>query len=423
MTMQVLQALAANKDTGDVIKKGIANVTRQVATTMTKLDALTNPSARRAGDEAYLVSLAATGMSALAAAGVDERAAAQRLHALATKLEIYPVDAKARLLALVAKYDRAKPMRAKLVGELLSSIHETAASATVAATFAESEKLLLVSNSRTTSLVLDALIREVPEHALIPKLARGLLDARAHGRWRSTQENLSVLRAMRRYFDTYEKDTPNFTGKLWVGSAGYAEQTFAGRSNARAVAKLDWSALAPGSGHDITLAKSGPGRMYYRVGITYAPKRTDLPALDAGFVVRRSYEAVDDPHDVVKTADGWKIKLGAKVLVVLETVTSARRDQVALVDPLPAGLEAVNTHLAVAERAAKGSDAADWDHVEMRDNRSEAFSSSLREGTHRFSYTARATTPGTFIAAPTKAEEMYAPETFGRSNGATVTVY
>ena len=163
--------------------------------------------------------------------------------------------------------------------------------------------------------------------------------------------------------------------------------------------------------------------MYYRIGITYAPKRVDLPALDAGFVVRRSYEAVDDPHDVEQTPTGVRIKLGARVLVVLEAVNTTRRDSVALVDPLPAGLEIVNTSLAIAERAATGSVSADWNHLEARDNRSEAFALSLREGTHQFSYTARATTPGTFVAAPAKAEEMYSPETFGRSRGTTVTIY
>ena len=55
----------------------------------------------------------------------------------------------------------------------------------------------------------------------------------------------------------------------------------------------------------------------------------------------------------------------------------------------------------------------------MRDNRSEAFAMQLGTAApllvHR-----RATTPGTFIAAPAKAEEMYSPETFGRSSGQTV---
>jgi hypothetical protein len=34
---------------------------------------------------------------------------------------------------------------------------------------------------------------------------------------------------------------------------------------------------------------------------------------------------------------------------------------------------------------------------------------------YTYSYVARATTPGEFVVPPTKAEEMYAPETFGRS--------
>jgi alpha-2-macroglobulin len=93
-----------------------------------------------------------------------------------------------------------------------------------------------------------------------------------------------------------------------------------------------------------------------------------------------------------------------------------------LVDNLPAGFEAVNTRLATSERAVSDPDAARWDFTAMRDNRSEAFTMHLPEGSHRFSYTARATTPGTFIAAPAKAEEMYNPETFGRSSGTTVVV-
>jgi uncharacterized protein YfaS (alpha-2-macroglobulin family) len=287
----------------------------------------------------------------------------------------------------------------------------------------EAERLLLVSNNKTSALVLDALLREKPEHAIITKLARGVLDRRRSGRWSSTQENLVALQALRRYFDTFEKSTPNYTGRLWFGTAAYAEQSFFGRNNSRGQASLDWHTLAPGSIHDITLAKSGTGRMYYRVGITYAPKLTNLPPLDAGFIVRRAYTGVDDPADVKKLVDGrWKIRLGAKVVVTLETLNTAVRHNVALVDPLPAGFEIVNEHLAISERAAKVENDFSWDYQNLRDNRSEAFAMSMREGSHQLSYTVRATTPGTFIAAPAKAEEMYSPETFGRSSGEVVVV-
>jgi hypothetical protein len=420
VTMQVVTAFAGLKAKGAAFDKGKKFVATLLAATNAKL-----AKARRGDDVAYLISLAADALTVLAATGIDERAAAARLHGTAKQLGAYPVDAKAQLLALVAKSPNTA-MRSELVAALLSATHETPAGAVVAATYtesAESEKLLLVSDHRSTALALDALIREQPEQPLIQKLARGLLAARMHGRWRSTQENLVVMRAMRRYFDTYEKTTPNYTGKLWVGNLAYAEQRFVGHTNLRAHAALDWKQVAPGTTQDLALAKDGPGRMYYRIGITYAPKQVDLPALDAGFIVRRSYQAVDDPRDVEQTPAGVRIKLGTRVLVVLEAINTTERDGVAFVDPLPAGVEIVNTSLATSERAATGSISPDWNHLEARDNRSEAFALTLRPGTHRFSYTVRATTPGTFVAAPAKAEEMYSPETFGRSSGTTVQIY
>ena len=63
-----------------------------------------------------------------------------------------------------------------------------------------------------------------------------------------------------------------------------------------------------------------------------------------------------------------------------------------------------------------------YEHQNMRDERAEAFASLLWEGVHQYSYVARATTPGTFVVPPAKAEEMYSPEVFGRSSGDRVIV-
>jgi uncharacterized protein YfaS (alpha-2-macroglobulin family) len=51
----------------------------------------------------------------------------------------------------------------------------------------------------------------------------------------------------------------------------------------------------------------------------------------------------------------------------------------------------------------------------MEDERAEVFTSLLWHGVFNFTYVARATTPGTFVVPPAKAEEMYSPEVFGRS--------
>ena len=119
-------------------------------------------------------------------------------------------------------------------------------------------------------------------------------------------------------------------------------------------------------------------------------------------------------------------------------VAQARRYHVALVDPLPAGLEILNPGLAVTEKipaAPKGSRNTSvvtvgsrsygrnywywrsrwFEHQNFRDERAEAFTSLLWSGVYNYTYVARATTPGEFVVPPAKAEEMYHPETFGRT--------
>ncbi|MEO8698925.1 MAG: alpha-2-macroglobulin family protein [Kofleriaceae bacterium] len=427
VSMQVLAALGAHASRSATTKRAIAYVTAETTTRLAVLERLAKTPLvdRKAADRSaapYSVSLVSVGLVALAANKVDVRARAERLHTVATTLAAYPVDAKARVLGLVAQIDRYKPMRAKLLAELTNASRETAGAATITTAFVEAERLLLVSNTKTTALALEAILREQPTHALVPKLARGLLAARKRGRWASTQENLVVVQAMRRYFDVYEKETPSFTGKLWFGSVAYAEQAFAGRSTATHAQVLPWSLAPARSTHAIALQKTGAGRMYYRLGITYATADRAPPALDAGFIVRREYAAADDPADLVRTPTGYRVKLGAKLVVTVETLNTTNRFAVAVVDQLPAGFESVNTRLRTSERSASGALDSAWDHTNMRDNRAEAFMMSLAPGSHRFSYTVRATTPGTFIAAPAKAEEMYSPETFGRSSGTSVVI-
>jgi len=125
----------------------------------------------------------------------------------------------------------------------------------------------------------------------------------------------------------------------------------------------------------------------------------------------------------------WHVRAGARLRVRLTMVAEARRYHVALVDPMPAGLEAVNPELAVTEKLpADKKEPEDkmtsrywwwwrpwYEHENMRDERVEAFTSLLWDGVYNYSYVARATTPGSFVVPPTRAEEMYSPETFGRS--------
>lgn len=184
---------------------------------------------------------------------------------------------------------------------------------------------------------------------------------------------------------------------------------------------------------NLVLSKSGPGRLYYRFGMKYAPTSLKQAPLERGFSVERRYEAVDDNRDVRRDADGvWHIKSGARVKVHLTMVCPSMRYHVALVDPLPAGLEAINPALKGSQppprQTAPPSGRRWWwnpwwyEHENLRDERVEAFSQWVYYGVHDYDYYARATTPGSFVVPATKAEEMYHPETFGRSASDRVVV-
>ena len=120
-----------------------------------------------------------------------------------------------------------------------------------------------------------------------------------------------------------------------------------------------------------------------------------------------------------------KIKAGARVRVTVTVVATTRRYHVAVSDPLPAGLEpefAQTSNIIYPPGGWWRGWWSGWEHTNLRDDRGEAFTSLLWEGVHTFTYTTRATTPGTFVVPPAKAEEMYSPETFGRSAGTKVQI-
>ena len=320
-----------------------------------------------------------------------------------------------------------------------NQVVETAGAANFTTSYDDQTYLLLSSDRRTDAILLEALIVDNPQHDLIPKLVNGLLAHRTKGRWSNTQENVFVLLALDRYFNTYEAQTPDFVARIWLGDAYAGSHEYRGRTTERyetiiPMAYLVDATLGGGGSRDLILSKEGTGRLYYRLGLSYAPANLALKSVDMGFVVQRSYEAVDNPEDVSQDESGvWHIKAGARVRVRLTMVADNRRYHVALVDPLPAGLEIVNPSLAVSSSTPPNPSSPDYrygwwwwgtwfEHQNLRDERAEAFTSLLWDGVYEYTYIARATTPGRFVVPPSKAEEMYSPEVFGRSSSDVVIV-
>ncbi len=369
-----------------------------------------------------------------------DAAKARSLIAQAGSADKLPLESLGWLLPVLSGEANSKLEVAAIRRHFANRVEETAGNAHFTTNYGDGAYLMLHSNRRADGIILAALIGDDPTNDLIAKLARGLLAHRKAagpnaGGWENTQENAWVLLALDRYFNTYEKVTPNFIARAWLGDGYAGEHAFKGRTTERSQINVPMSYLMSQSGSpNLTLAKEGAGRMYYRIGMQYAPTNLQLKAADYGFTVTRVYEAIDNPNDVRRQEDGtWRIKAGAQVRVRLTMVAPARRYHVALVDPLPAGFEALNPALAVTgaiprDPQAQTSNRWWWwqrtwyEHQNLRDERVEAFASLLWEGVHTYSYVARATTPGVFVVPPTKAEEMYHPETYGRGASERVIV-
>jgi len=372
-------------------------------------------------------------------------------HALlsAQPLDKLSLEAMGFLLQIFAHKDPTSKDATAIYTYLSNCIVETASTAEIvrngnSAAITCSDYRLFDSPSRVKAILLDSLLAEGKSPEIVTKLMRSLLGGQIKGRWRNTQENAYVLLAMRHYFDKYEKTVPDLLAEAWLGKAFIGESAFKGRTNDFKTITVPMTYLSEmANTKEFILKKTGNGRLYYRLGLNYAPKSLHLSSMDRGFKVTRTYEGVTNKDDVKKDSNGiWQFKPGSLIKVKLNITASSERFFVAVVDPLPAGAEALNQDLngteSVTSKDSPNSSSDEsssswrwgwrwwtmnwWNHENKRDNQTEVFADQLWGGSHDYSYLMRATTPGTYVVPPTKAEEMYAPETFGRTASETVII-
>lgn len=362
-----------------------------------------------------------------------------------------PPFARAFLLhALVAGKGPAASVK-ELAAELSSELRIAGDSAFAAENVGDEYAVLLDSQARTTALVLRALLAADPDHALIAPLARGLLALRRDGTWRSTQETAYALVALDAYWRAREKQPASFSAKVWLGGAPLFEAELDSKLSVRqatvALARL------PDRGGALVFQKEGSGTLFYEARLHYARKALPKTPLDAGFFVQKALrgvapESLPKAIATVASSGQTEFRAGDLVLTDLVVVTPSPRDYVVLDDPLPAGFEAVDTGFATTaawldvpgstvtsgcEDCAHGESERDarahgrgfgwsWFRRETRDDRVVFFVDHMPAGMYHYRYLARATTHGSFVLPPTQAEEMYAPETFGRTGAASIVV-
>ncbi|AKU90473.1 Ig-like domain-containing alpha-2-macroglobulin family protein [Vulgatibacter incomptus] len=373
-----------------------------------------------------------------------------------------PLYAQAMLAdaLFVGKGDRR--LATQLLGEILVQAKESAQELHFEETGPASRWSPWSSDTRTTALVLQTLTTISPDHPYVAKLATYLKRIRGRdGRYRNTQEAAFSLMALNEVSRTKEKEVPDFTGSVRLEGDELASVRFQGRSMQVEKAQVEMARLAAAgakagasaqpttferdgsSARKLAISKSGAGILYYGALLRYAPAEMPTTPLDRGFAVQRWIEPYDGGGQARELVAGELVRVHVRV------ATAQERSYAVISVPLPAGLEAVDTSLATTATLASasdresspgfdegdidGEDGDSWspwafrffspfNHSEQRDDRVMLFADRMPAGVHSTSFVARATTPGDFVLQPAHAEEMYGPETFGRSDGGRILV-
>ena len=371
-----------------------------------------------------------------------------------------PLYARAQLMSAAHKLNRTRE-RDVLQKDFRARVTENAKTAHFVERKSEAEseglQLLMHSDVQTDAVALMAMLELAPTDPLLPKVMAGIMDDRdpqKGGQWGTTHANAWALLAASRYFTTVEKEVPDYVARIWLDTAFAGEQSFKGRSMTVTEQQVPMRRLMQEQPKEVLLAKDGPGKLYYRLGLRYAPADLAMKAEEQGFTVSRSYEPLGqggdkpDPASVRRLEDGtWEIKAGALVRVNLTLVAKDRANFVVVDDPLPAGFEGQNSKFAttlqdvaggVVNQSVDYGGSLPWaslergwwywrpwwsfSHTEMRDDRMLLFANHLPAGVYTYSYTARATSIGEFQLPPVHAEAMYMPELFGHSASSKVRV-
>lgn len=267
--------------------------------------------------------------------------------------------------------------------------------------------------------------------------------------WENTQENLHCMRAFEKYNRVMnqgkEIEQPNMTVKVEVAGKELPEhvqikdlrqemvQMHVPMTNLledKTAGKLSQDVL------NIGVTKDGTGRLYYTTRLQYASKNPSKEAVSSGIEVKREYTVLrENKWHLLKEGDS--LKKGELVQVHLYVMLPGDRTFVVVNDPVPGGFEPIDTKLAtssmmdarhVDQKPAEGTfwhkltnwvdyRAGRWTfyHQELRHDSVRFYSDYLPMANYHLNYMAQVVADGEFSALPTRAEEMYNPETYGKT--------
>ena len=266
----------------------------------------------------------------------------------------------------------------------------------------------------------------VTQHAdavTIDKLTRSLLAVRRNGSWGCTCEDAVVLDALLD-ISTAAGPPPNLNVSAKLHGKLVASKQFTG-NRATMVSSTVSPANLPVGESTLALTSMG-GALHYAATYRYRLVG-EQPGRLAGLRITR---IVRDAGGKAPLATMGLAQLAAPVTldaarvfdIELQIVTDHAVDRVTITDPLPAGMEAVDTTFATSTQSTSFGESWQIDNQQIFHDRVEAYADSLGPGVFTMHYLVRSVTTGTFRWPGAEAHLAANAEEFGRSASATLVV-
>ncbi len=267
-----------------------------------------------------------------------------------------------------------------------------------------------------------------PRDAAVEKQLTALLGERsASGDWSTTQGNAWALMALAAYSTQVEKAAGPAAGS--VSLAGKNQPFRLGGERRTFTCEFPLDALGAGKEKVVLSNADGKRILYVQTKVDSRPRggagaNAAATTGQGGYIIQRTYQKVSADGALTDAARG-KLKVGDRVLVNLDIQVPAAASYLAVNDPLPSVLEAINPDFKTAGAGgnAPTDGSVDWvsDFHELREDRAVFFCDSLSAGRFHLQYLARVRAAGTVTAPAAKIEEMYHPARYAETAAGSLT--
>jgi uncharacterized protein YfaS (alpha-2-macroglobulin family) len=268
----------------------------------------------------------------------------------------------------------------------------------------------------------------------VDNLTTSLLALRRDGSWGCAGENAEALDALTdllappqdNHFSRRAPQPSNFVATVRVGAKGIGTAKFAGARIPQHTFTIPIAALPRGT-NSITLARKGRGTLHYAVTYTYRLSGAAPGRLHGLRVTREIHPAngtsILATMGLTMPSAPATLPAGAVYDIGVQIIADHPVDHVAIEDPIPAGMEIVDTSFQTSTTAfVAQSDSWAIDYQKIYRDRVEAYADRLGPGLYVLHYLVRTVTPGTYAWPGAQAHLVEQPQEFGRTAATTLVV-